>query len=176
MALSNFFNDNDDLAAAFDSAETAAELEPIPAGRYVARLTEGDFITSGRGTKGYQLAFEMLEGEHEGRKAWATYWLSPRALPYSKKELARVGITRYEQMSTPPVGKQFKVRIALREGQDGRLHNEVKDVETLADAPPTVPTPREEEHDEAEVPDAEPVSGTTAPRAEVPADLLEDLA
>ena len=90
---------------------------------------------------------------------------------------------RFEQLETPPVGKHFRVKVTLRTGEDGKLHNEVRDVEALetggaGGAVSTGTAPRGTGREEAEAPASgagtASASGTDGPRAEVPAHLLED--
>ncbi len=63
MAILNF-NANE--------VEPSRELEPIPAGKYVAVITDSEMKDTRAGTGRYlQLEFEITDGEYTGRKLWA---------------------------------------------------------------------------------------------------------
>ena len=58
----------------FDANEVQpnAEFDPIPAGKYVAVITESEFKPNKAGTGNYlQLTFQIIEGDHNGRLLWA---------------------------------------------------------------------------------------------------------
>src|SRR5690242_20744099 len=80
----------------FDSLwhRTAAadDFGPLPAGEYTFRILSGELFTSKRGTPGYKLALEVSEGGHEGGRAWHDLWLTPAALPMTKRDLAKIGV------------------------------------------------------------------------------------
>ena len=124
--------DRDILARAW--AETApADDAPLPAGEYIARVTNGElFNARANGTPGYKLTFRVLEGEHQGRHLWHDIWLTPRALPMAKRDLARLGITTMEQLERPlPPGIRCRVRVALRRRDDGVEYNQVRSFEVV---------------------------------------------
>jgi len=51
--------------------EPAARFEPIPAGKYVALITESELKPTKAGTGHYlQLTFQVQEGVHKGRIVW----------------------------------------------------------------------------------------------------------
>ena len=48
------------------------EFEPIPAGKYLAMITESEMKPTKSGSGSYlQLTFQILEGEYKGRFLWA---------------------------------------------------------------------------------------------------------
>jgi len=58
----------------FDAREVepAVGFDPIPAGKYVAVITESEFKPTRSGVGRYlQLTFQIVEGEHKGRLLWA---------------------------------------------------------------------------------------------------------
>ncbi len=58
----------------FDANDVApsADLEPIPAGKYQAVITESEMKPTKAGTGHYlQLIFQVIEGEYENRRLWA---------------------------------------------------------------------------------------------------------
>ena len=63
MAILNF-NANE--------VEPSRELDPIPAGKYVAVIVDSEMKDTRAGTGRYlQLEFEITDGEYAGRKLWA---------------------------------------------------------------------------------------------------------
>ena len=63
MAILNF-NANE--------VEPSKEFDPIPAGKYLAVITDSDMRDTRAGTGRYlQLEFEIIDGEYTGRKLWA---------------------------------------------------------------------------------------------------------
>jgi hypothetical protein len=95
----------DELARQFDEAEAAGDMLPLPRGEYRCRLTDGELVTSKGGTPGYQVVFTVDDGEHKGRKLWHTSWLTAAALPMSKRDLAKLGVTSLDMLDRPlPAG------------------------------------------------------------------------
>jgi hypothetical protein len=116
----------DDLARQFDEAEAAGDMVPLPRGTYRCRLTDGELVTSKNGTPGYALTFTVDDGEHKGRRLWHTAWLTPAALPMSKRDLGRLGITSLDMLDRPlPVVFVCDVKVALRVDDDGVERNRV---------------------------------------------------
>ena len=130
--------DRDCIQSMWATTPMAAEFAPLPASVYVARIISGELINSRqKGTPGYKLTFEVLEGEHRGRKFWADNWLTPAALPGTKRDLAKLGITSLEQLERPlPQGIRCKVNLALRRNDDGSEYNSVKSFTVVGIDPP----------------------------------------
>ena len=126
-----------DLARQFDEAEAAGDMRPLPRGMYRCRVTDGELVTSKGGTPGYTLTFTVDDGEHKGRKLWHTAWLTPAALPMTKRDLAKLGVTSLDMLENPlPAGFVCDVKVALRVDDDGVERNRVVSfavVEVLAD-------------------------------------------
>ena len=52
--------------------EPSADYDPLPAGKYLAVITESEMKPTKAGTGQYlQLTFEILDGQFKGRKVWA---------------------------------------------------------------------------------------------------------
>jgi hypothetical protein len=52
--------------------EPSADYDPLPAGKYLAVITESEMKPTKAGTGSYlQLTFEILDGQFKGRKVWA---------------------------------------------------------------------------------------------------------
>ncbi len=64
MSNLNGFNAND--------VDPAVGFEPIPAGKYLAVITESEMKPTKKGVGNFlQLTFQILEGEFKGRLVWA---------------------------------------------------------------------------------------------------------
>ena len=129
--------DIDDLARQFDEAEAASDLATLPRGKYRCRLVDGEAVQSKSGTTGYQLTFAVVDGDHKGRRVWHTCWLTPAALPMTKRDLGKLGVTSLDMLDRPlPVGIVCDVKVVLRVDDDGVERNRVVSfdvVEMLAD-------------------------------------------
>jgi len=144
----------DELARQFAEAEVAGDMLPLPRGDYRCRITDGELVTSKGGTPGYALTFTVDDGEHKGRRLWHTAWLTPAALPMTKRDLAKLGVMSLDMLDRPlPAGIVCDVRVVVRADDDGVERNRVSRfdvVEVLADptgdddfASPLPATPKE---------------------------------
>lgn len=86
MANLNGFN-----AAA---VEPSKDFEPIPAGKYLAVITESEMKPTKSGSGNYlQLTFQIIEGEHKNRMVWARLNLenpNATAVQIAKQELSSI--------------------------------------------------------------------------------------
>lgn len=125
--------DADALRRAWAATEMAAELAPLPAGDYIARVVGGEFESSrSNGTPGYKLTFRVLEGNHSGRQFWHDLWLTPAALPMTMRDLAKLGITDVDQLDRPlPPGIRCRVRVTVRKNDLGHEFNRVQQFEVV---------------------------------------------
>jgi hypothetical protein len=122
----------DALAAAWDSTEAAADHKPLPKGEFVARVERGELASAKSGTPGYKLCFQVIEGEHAGRRAWHDCWLTPAAMPMTKRDLAKLGIVEHKQLAQPlPQGIVCRLRVTLRRNDDGAEYNRVESFDVL---------------------------------------------
>lgn len=126
------------LSQAWDAVSAAEDFAPLPSGEYIARIMAGELFTSKtKGTVGYKLCFQVLEGEHQGRQFWHDIWLTPAALPMAKRDLGRIGVTSLEQLERPlPPGICCRVKLALRQADDGTAHNRVQTFKVIRVDPP----------------------------------------
>jgi hypothetical protein len=126
-----------ELARQFDEAEAAGDMLPLPRGEYRCRVTDGELVTSKGGTPGYTLTFTVDDGERRGRKLWQTAWITPAAMPMTKRDLAKLGVTSLDMLDRPlPVGIVCDVKVVVRADDDGVERNRVVSfsvVEVLAD-------------------------------------------
>ena len=128
----------DQLAQAWDRTVAAGDFTPVPAGTYLCRIVNGEPFTSRSNlTPGYKLTFRVLDGEHVGRLVFHELWLTPAALPMTKRDLAKLGVTSPDQLDRPlPPRIRCRVRVTLRTADDGSSFNAVKGFEVLGTDPP----------------------------------------
>jgi hypothetical protein len=114
--------------ARWDQAPTAHDVgDALPAGTYRALVVDGAVATSRKGTRSYKVTFQILEpAEHAGRKVFHDFWFSDAALPYSKRDLAKLGIKEVDQLFKPPAsGITVNLRLACEETDNGKQVNKV---------------------------------------------------
>jgi hypothetical protein len=120
----------EELARRFDEIEPAPDFLPVPAGTYEVDLIHGELRVSQNGVTGYTCHFEISDGEYRGRRFWHTAWLSEAALPYSKRDLIKLGIQKLEQCEKPvPPGIYCTVKVVERTDDDGTKRNRVTGIE-----------------------------------------------
>ena len=119
----------------FDDAAPAPEFTPLPPGVYPARVVRGEYTTTKAGADAYRLKFEVTDGPHAGKTTIRTWTFSPKALAYTKRDLAVFGLTTAAQLLTPfpEPGREYHVRlvVALQRGDDGVERNDVKKIDVL---------------------------------------------
>lgn len=146
----------------WNATDAAVEFAPLPRGVYVCHATGGELVTSRTNrTPGFKIEFTVIEGDFKGRKLWSDHWLTPAALPATKRDLAKLGITSPEQMEQQlPRWIRCNVTVVVRKGDDGIEHNEVRLYEVLGiDKPePDAFAPS----DPGNVPESEGDAGTSS--------------
>jgi hypothetical protein len=158
--LSDILHDRDNLRKAWDQTEAAAEFAPLPPGEYTFRILSGELFMSKRGTPGYKLTLEVTEGEHEGRRAWCDFWLTPAALPMTKRDLTKIGVNNLEQLEQPlPVGILIRAKLALRRDDDGIESNQLRRFQCIGIEPGDAFEPPPEEVDQGGTDQGEGNSG-----------------
>jgi hypothetical protein len=119
-------SDRDALAKSWADTQAAKDLEALPSGEYLCRILTSELFTSKQGTPGYKMTLEVVEGEHEGRRAWHDVWLTPAALPMAKRDLGKLGVTDLEQLERPlPAGILIRAKVTRRKNEDGTEFNRV---------------------------------------------------
>ena len=80
----------------FDARQVdpASDFEPIPAGKYLAIITESAMKPTKSGSGSYlELVFEVIEGEYKGRNLWARLNLdnaNPLTVQIARAELSAI--------------------------------------------------------------------------------------
>jgi hypothetical protein len=131
--LSDILNGGaDTIRAAWNATAAATDFAPLPTGTYDARIISGELKTAKSGTPGYKIAFRVLDGEHAGRQFWHDLWLTAAALPMSKRDLNKLGVTELAQLEKPlPPGIRCRCKLALRSADDGTKFNKVTSFDVL---------------------------------------------
>ena len=101
--LSDILNGSgSDFNDRWNATAAAGEFGPVPRGVDVCHATKGELESSrSKSTPGYQVEFTVIDGDFQGRKLWLDCWLTPAALPQSKRDLAKLGITSPAQLEQP---------------------------------------------------------------------------
>jgi len=77
----------------------------------------------------------LVEGQQAGKTLVWIKTFGPKALTYSKRDLAQLGLTTQAQLLSPfpPGGKQYLCRllVALQRGDDGIERNDIKKIDQL---------------------------------------------
>ncbi|MCA9199596.1 MAG: hypothetical protein KDA87_18770 [Planctomycetales bacterium] len=125
--LTDIMDNGGDFISDWNSIEAAEDFPPLPAGDYVGDLMDATLSTSRQGTPCWTAMFEVQRpAEYVGRRIWHSFWLSKKALPMTKRDLAKLGVTDPAQLEQPlPVIFRCKLRIAIRTSDDGQQYNQV---------------------------------------------------
>ena len=128
--------------------EPSKDFEPIPAGKYLAVITETEMKPTKNGSGQYlQLSFQILDGPFKGRFVWARLNLNnsnPTTVQIARQELS--AICRAVGVMTPGDSVELHniplvVTVKLKKRDDtGELTNEVKGY-AKRDAAASSPTP-----------------------------------
>jgi hypothetical protein len=77
-----------------NDVEPASDFDPVPAGKYVAVITDSEMKPTKAGTGHYlQLTFQVIEGEYKNRLLWARLNLanqSAQAVQIARAELSAI--------------------------------------------------------------------------------------
>jgi len=122
--------------------EPTSNFEPLPAGKYLAAITESEMKPTKNGSGSYlQLAFTILEGEFKNRVLWARLNLNnpnATAVKIARSELSAichaVGVMQpRDSIELHNIPLLITVRLKKRE-DSGELINEIKGYESKAAA------------------------------------------
>ncbi len=96
-------------------------------------MLRGEYCTTRAGGDAYRIRFEVTEGEQKGKTTIRTWTFSPKALAYTKRDLAPFGLTTTAKLlsSFPDAGRDYHVRltVALQRGDDGTERNDIKRID-----------------------------------------------
>lgn len=127
-----------------NQVEPTSDFDPIPAGKYLAVITESEMKPTRNGDGRYlQFTFQILEGEHQGRYLWARLNLennNETAVKIARSELSAV--CRAVGVLTPKDSQDLHdlpliISVKLRKRPDtGDLQNEIRGYEKKETAGP----------------------------------------
>jgi hypothetical protein len=117
----------------WNSTEAAGEFRPVPRGTFVCHATRGELSkTEKKETPYYGIEFTIIEGPFKGRKLFHDCWLTDAALPGTKRDLLKLGITSPEMMERPlPRWIRCKVEVVIRKDDDGIERNKIRAFEVI---------------------------------------------
>lgn len=124
----------DDIRDLWNNTDAAGEMGPLPAGEYIADIIAGVLETSRtKETPCYTLTFAVVEPvAFVGRRFWHPCWLTPAALPQTKRDVGKIGVQSLDQLERPlPARFRCRVKLALRRDDDGNERNRVKTFEVI---------------------------------------------
>jgi len=133
-----------------NEVEPTTSFDPIPAGKYVAAITESEMKATKTGNGSYlQLTFTLLEGEYKNRILWARLNLNnpnATAVKIARSELSAichaVGVMQPKD-SVELHNLPLVITVKLKKREDtGELTNEIKGYakkETAAGQPQQAP-------------------------------------
>jgi hypothetical protein len=128
----------------FDASqvEPSASFDPIPAGKYLAAITESEMKATKTGAGSYlQMTFTVLDGEYKNRMLWARLNLNnpnATAVKIARSELSAlcraVGVLQpRDSVELHNIPLLITVKLKKRE-DTGELTNEIKGYEPKAAA------------------------------------------
>jgi hypothetical protein len=117
-----------------NQVEPTSDFEPIPAGKYLAVITESEMKPNKAGTGSYlQLTFEILDGPHKGRLLWARLNLdNPNAMAVAIARAELSAICRAVGVLTPKDSCELHnlplvIHVKCKKRPDtGEITNEIK--------------------------------------------------
>jgi hypothetical protein len=123
--------------------EPSTGYTPIPAGKYLAVITEDEMKDSKSGGQYLKLTFELIEGEYKGRKLWVNLNLvnsNPKAVEIARADLSAicraVNVMQLQdtvQLYNLPLVINVKCK---KNAETGEMQNEVKGYEAKANYAP----------------------------------------
>jgi hypothetical protein len=120
--------------------EPTSDFEPLPAGKYLAAITESEIKPTKNGSGSYlQLTFTVIEGEYKNRVVWARLNLNnpnATAVKIARSELSAichaVGVmTPRDSAELHNLPLVIRVKVKKRKDTD-ELTNEIKGYESKA--------------------------------------------
>lgn len=117
-----------------NQVEPSSDFEPIPAGKYLALITESEMKANKAGTGSYlQFTFQILEGPHKNRLLWARLNLdNPNAVTVQIAKAELSAICRAVGVLAPKDSVELHnlplvIHVKCKKRQDtGEITNEIK--------------------------------------------------
>jgi hypothetical protein len=139
MANLNNFNANE--------VEPNQDFEPIPAGKYVAMVSDSEMKPTKNGSGSYlQLTFQILEGDYKGRLVWVRLCLehdNPTTAKIARGHLSAICkavgvIAPRDSVELHNLPLMISVKLVKRK-DTGDLSNEIRGFSPRQTAPAPVP-------------------------------------
>lgn len=128
--------DMDELWGGTNAADDKG-FEPLPTGKYKAICNSARLDQNDNGKHLIKYEFTVLSGDHEGRKVWNNSYLTPKALPYAKRDLQSLGVNTDVPFSRLPfeleavIDKTVELSLGLDTYGD-KPRNKVKSMRLLS--------------------------------------------
>lgn len=127
-----------------NQVEPTTAFDPIPAGKYMAVITDSEMKANKAGTGSYlQLAFQILEGEFKGRFLWARLNLSnPNATATKIAQAELSAVCRAVGVLSPNDSADLHnlplaIHVRCKKRPDtGEIANEIKGYSKKEQSPP----------------------------------------
>ena len=130
----------------FDASvvDPSVGFDPVPAGRYVAVVTDAEMLDTQQGGGQYlELKFEIIEGEYKGRNLWTRLNLvnsKEKTVDYAKAMLSglyrALGFTKISEFSELH-NLPLLIAVKCKNRKDnGELTNEIKGFEKIGAVSP----------------------------------------
>ena len=124
--LLEMFDDNP--LDAFDAAEAAPEMGPLPKGAYIAKVERIQLnLDPTNGTPNCTVTFRIIEGPFTGRMLVLRAWLTESAMSHTKRDLGKIGIKSGADMKAGRFDAEaiFKLLVSQRANDDGEIYNNI---------------------------------------------------
>jgi hypothetical protein len=90
-------------------------------------VLKGELRQSRQGTAGYRVTFCVDDGEFRGARLYLDCWLTEKAMPMSKRDLLKLGVTSVSQLEQPlSQGLVADVTVVRYQDDEGAEHNRVR--------------------------------------------------
>ena len=116
-----------------NTVDPSVGFDPIPAGKYLAVITDSETKPTKAGTGEYlQLEFEVIEGDYKGRKLWARLNIkNPNADAVRMAQADLSAICRAVNVMTPNDSIELHnlpltITVRCRKNQDDEMTNEIR--------------------------------------------------
>jgi hypothetical protein len=119
-----------------DEVEPRSGFDPLPPGKYKAVITESEEKQTKKGDGSYmQFTFEVIDGDHKGRKLWARLNLNnpnDQAVGIARSELSAIcravnvkQLKDTQQLHDLPM----VIKVSAKKDDQGEVRNEIKGYE-----------------------------------------------
>lgn len=125
----------------------------LPSGTYEMELVDLSRGVSRNGSKRWTAVLQVVDGPHQGRQIWYDVYFTPAAKHFFWERMGKLGITCKADLQTPPLGRQFLVRIYHEDDENGRIWSRIGDIAVMPPKTRASAPPQDEQDDEWRDPD-----------------------